>query len=44
VPRRHCFERPGRAFETWSTRNRIVNQVEADQLITAGTTLVLSAL
>jgi membrane dipeptidase len=35
---------PGEHFETWSTRPRIVNQLEVDQLQASHTTLLLSAL
>jgi membrane dipeptidase len=35
---------PGENYETWSTRPRIANQLEADQLQAANTTLLLSAL
>jgi len=36
--------RPGEGFETGSSRARLVNQVEADQLIRTGTTVALAAL
>jgi membrane dipeptidase len=35
---------PGEDFETWSARARLVNQVEADQLLSSGTTLILGAM